>query len=284
MNEPKNHGVLRGPLAGNWVGGTIPWINRNPSGNWYRSTVVGEKQYFSNFDTMSCVSFAADNVCEIQIKDQTGIERNFSDRFLARGSNTTQQGNYVSTVLDALRFLGNVDEAVWPKPAEPTTWDAYMATIEPQIFPQAAKFKTLYDLQYEYIADMSPANVQHQLQHAPLMITIPGHEITALSLNNGILTILDDYIFNVDPLQPFIRQIKLSDVTDIFKAVLTVKGIQMNLMNDNGTYFLVGEKGKLGIADPESLKLLKQLTDAEITGSSLSPQVGIIEKGFVIHK
>lgn len=224
----KNHGVLRGPLAGNWPVGSIPFKVINPEGNWYKDLVIGEKQYFSNFDTMSCVSFAADNACEIQIKNQTGLEVNFSDRFLAKASGTTQQGNWVSVVLDTLRKLGNVEESIWPKPGEPTTWEAYMSTISQDVFNQALKFKVLYDLQYEYIPDHSLATIKKHLQHAPLMITIPGHEVTGISVDdNGVMTILDDYIFNVDPAQPFIRKINITDIQDIFKAVLTVKGIKM---------------------------------------------------------
>lgn len=175
---------------------------------------------------MACVSFATDNQGEIQIKHQTGFETNLADRFLAKVSGTTQQGNRVSTVLDALKLYGNVAEAVWPVPALPVTWDNYYSEITPAgVFTEALKFKVSYDLQYEYHTDHSPENVRRQLQHAPLLITIPGHEITGLYLepDNQTLWILDDYIFNVDPNQPFLRTIKLSDVTDIFKAVLTVR-------------------------------------------------------------
>lgn len=281
-----NHGIIPGKTPSDWLGGAIPWKNLNPLADWRLFTVVGEKQYFSNFDTMSCVSFAVNNVGEIQTKFQTGIEINDSDRFMARISNTTQQGNRVSTVLDARRFAGMVSETRWSKPAEPTTWAEYMSLIDPQVIAEAGNRKIVEDWQYEYLLDLSPANIRKQLQHAPLLITIPGHEITGLYLepDNKTLWVLDDYIFNVDPTQPFERTIKLSDVTDVYKAVLTVKGMQMYLENNNGTYFLVGEKGKLGIADPDSLQLLKQLTDAEQTGSSSAPQVGIIEKGFTIHK
>jgi len=239
----ENHGVISGKKKTDWIAGTIPWVNRNPSGNWHDFLVKGERQYFQGFDTMACVSFATNNVCEIQIKQQTGQEVNFSDRFLAKMSGTTNQGNWVYIVLDTWRKIGVVNEDEWPKPPEPTTFQAYYGDIPQFIIDRAKSQSTdLYDLQYEYINDHSPANIQKQLQHAPLLITIPGHEITGivLSADNKQLTVLDDYEFNQDPANPFVRKINLADVTDIYKAVLTVKkGLRMEILKVTGEATLV---------------------------------------------
>lgn len=238
----KNHGVIAGKLPNDWIAGAIPWENRNPSGNWYPYLVVGEKQYFSDFDTMACVSFATNNAMEIQIKHQTGVEKNFSDRYLAKMSDTMHTGNYVSKVLDTWRKVGAVDETLWPKPPEPATWDGYYAPIPLSIQNEGAKALELYNVQYEYIPEHDAASVKHHLQHAPLLITIPGHEITGIVIDSDdtTLTILDDYIYNVDPTQPFVRKIKLADVTDIYKAVLTVKPMgQFKTQNYKGELRLV---------------------------------------------
>lgn len=242
--EYKNHGVLpRIDHETAWVAGAIPYEVRNESGNWYPYLVQGEKQYFSNFDTMSCVSFATNNVMEIQIKHQTGVEKNFSDRYLAKLSGTTQRGNYVSTVLDTFRKFGAVDESVWPKPAEPTTWESYMSDIPQSVIDQAEK----YDVQYEYVGN-TPDAIKYHLKHAPLLITVPGHEVTGVVVDadDTHLTILDDYIFNVDPNQPFVRKTKISDITDVYKAVLTIK-------NMNQTKVVLGKDGKtVWLATPVS--------------------------------
>lgn len=270
-----NHGVIAGKKKTDFIAGTIPWENRNPSGNWYPFLVPGERQYFQGFDTMACVSFATNNVCEIQIKQQTGQEVNFSDRFLAKMSGTTIQGNWVYIVLDTWRHIGVVTEDEWPKPPEPTTFPAYYGSIPQFIIDRAAgQSIDKYDLQYEYIADHSAANVKKQLQHAPLLITIPGHEITGivLSIDNTELTVLDDYEFNQDPNQPFVRKIKLADVTDIYKAVLTVKkGIMDMLAFKFGTTIYVNVFAKwVPIADTDTFTELggdfskvKTLTQAE---------------------
>lgn len=290
MQKPINHGVIPGKKSNTFIGGTIPWENRNPSGDWHQFLVPGERQYFQGFDTMACVSFAVNNSHEIQIKQQTGQEVNFSDRFLAKMSGTTMSGNWVYIVLDTWRNIGVVNEEEWPKPPEPTTFDAYYNPI-PQFIQDRAKAQSTNKFGvpvYEYISDRSPANIKKQLQHAPLLITIPGHEITGivLSSDNVNLTVLDDYEFNQEPGNPFVRTIKLTDVVDIYKSVLTVKGDSMKLVNDGGTTYLVGPKGKIGIADPASEALMKQLDDVQVGSTA-----GIVQKGtmshddaFIIHK
>jgi hypothetical protein len=276
-----NHGIIPGKTPTDWLTGTIPWENRNPSANWRSSLVVGEKQYFSNFDTMACVSFATNNTCEIQIKAQTGIEVNESDRFLAKISGTTEQGNRVSTVLDARRKNGVVDEFIWPKPGEPTTWAAYYSEIPFPVKDLAKKALVRYDLVYEYLVDNTSNYgytadfLRYHLQHAPLLITIPGHEITGFAVddNNNELWVLDDYIYNVDPSQPFIRKIKLTDITDVFKAVLTVKnkkGLPMVIVtntSDVNTKWLLDGSVLRGYADLQAYQ--KDTTGREVTELTL---------------
>ncbi len=241
-----NHGVIPGKLSSDWIGGDIPWEDRNPTADWSPYLVVGEHQSWGSFDCKGCVSFATNNTCEIQIKHQTGVEFNDSDRMLAKESGTTQDGNYVSTVLLAKRDNRTVREAEWTTPPNPD-WNSYYAEIPQAIKDRALKTQPYYDLQWEYITDLSPENIRKQLHHAPLLITIPGHEVTGIKLeaDNQTLTILDDYVFNVDPNQPFVRKINLSDVTHIYKAVITMKGENMvgyKKQGDATTYIEIGGK------------------------------------------
>lgn len=67
-------------------------------------------------------------------------------------------------------------------------------------------------------------------------------------------------------------------------TLIKTSNTTMQLINDNGTFFLVGDKGKLGIADQASLAKLQSVESTSTTGSTVHvPQVGIIEQGFVIH-
>lgn len=271
----KNHGVIAGPLGADWRAGAIAYKIVNPEGNWIPKVVVGEHQSWGQFESMACVSFAVDNVVEIQIKDQTGIEVNHSDRFLAKMSGTTPQGNYVSTVLKARRDFRNVREPVWPTPANPN-WNSYYAEI-PQVIKDLAKItEPFFDLQWEYVGNTKDAIAYH-LKHAPLLITIPGHEVTGLKIEGDELVILDDYLFNIYPNMPFLRKIKISDITDIYKAVVTVRKEPMRLVNDNGTVYIVGEKGKIGLADEGLYKSLKEITTEETGSTAGIPQSKVIE-------
>lgn len=224
IDLPINHGVIPGNKSTNWIAGSIPYEVRNPSGDWTPYLVRPEKQYFNTFDTMACVSFATNNTAEIQIKQQTGVEVNFSDRFLAKMSGTTSQGNWVYIVLDTWRKIGVVNEEEWPAPPEPTTRDSYYQTI-PQFVIDRAKSQSTdkYDLQYEYIPEHTASAVNYHLKHAPLLITIPGHEITGIVLtaDGDNLTVLDQYPYSPS----YTRQIKLNSVTDIYKAVVTAKNM-----------------------------------------------------------
>lgn len=218
--ETKNHGVIPGPKQSDWVAGSIPYEVRNPEGVW--PLVRGEKQRFGTVDVMGCVSFASNSAAEIQILEQTGVEINFSDRELAKLSGTTTQGNRVSTVLDTQRKLGVVWEDEWPVPPVPFTWNEYYSPIPQFIVDRGIpQFKVKYELQYEYIPDMSAKSVAYHLKHAPLLITVPGHEMVGVALTGDKLTVLDTYLHGAN----YTKVISLSSITDIFKAVLTVKNM-----------------------------------------------------------
>ncbi len=64
----------------------------------------------------------------------------------------------------------------------------------------------------------------------------------------------------------------------IFNPWTLIKGDSMNLVNDNGTYYLVGELGKIGISDPVALAKFKAITAQETTGSTAAvPQKAVFK-------
>ena len=87
----------------------VQGIELQPDGQWKDYLPVGEKQHSVYFDTMACVTFSALNALEILIKRQYGIDINFSDRFTAKMSGTTTNGNYLYKVGDSIRKDGFVD-------------------------------------------------------------------------------------------------------------------------------------------------------------------------------
>ncbi len=218
----ENHGIIPGIKKTDWAAGTIPYEVRLASGDWRSHQVRGEKQWFRSFDTMACVSFATNNTCEIQYKQQTGIELNFSDRMLAKQSQTTPQGNWVYLVLDTARIDGQINEEEWPAPPEPTSWSAYYSAIPMFVMNRAqTQSKDKFSLAYEVINDKSATSIAYHLKHAPLLITIPGHEVVGVALQGNNLIYFDSY-------DPWIKSTSISNIDYIYKAVITAKGKPMS--------------------------------------------------------
>src|SRR3990167_2756789 len=109
----KNRGVLVGDRSTDYraglVSGNLPYEVRT-DGNYEPWLPPGEWQANDNGDSMSCVSFGALNAIETEENRQTGKQINYSDRWIAKMSGTTPQGNYLWKVLDAIREYGLVNE------------------------------------------------------------------------------------------------------------------------------------------------------------------------------
>jgi len=242
-----NHGVILGRKKSDWVAGTIPYEIRNPSGDWTPYLVRTEKQWFPTLDTQACVSFSANNVSEIQVKQQTGVEVNFSDRFLAKMSGTTHQGNWLYIVGDTLRKIGGVLEEEWPVPPEPFGWDDYYSPI-PQFILDRAKpqFLDKYTIQTEFIG-ISITEIEKHLKHAPLQIVIPGHAVAGIVIKiaGGVITYFDTY-------EPYLKTTTVNQLSDVYKILLTIKNMSnATFVHKTGT----GEYGfYLPALTPDALK------------------------------
>jgi len=166
-----NQGVLEGVKPEDFVAGAIPFEVRNASADWRPYLPSDERQSNGRADTMACVSYSFTNCVEIQLKKLTGQDFNFSDRFLAKLSGTTRQGNYLNTVADTARKLGLVKQETWPEPND-YTWESYYTDIPPDVVIKG-KTEFPFAVAYEWI----PSNAQtlaYHLRHAPIQITIPG--------------------------------------------------------------------------------------------------------------
>jgi hypothetical protein len=211
MDELKNLGVLIGKRPADFVGGTLPYIVRVPDGDWRPFLVKEEKQYSDNADTMGCVSFSANNSLEIQTKQQTGLEVNYSDRFLAKMSGTTHEGNYLYKVADTLRN-GIVTEDQYPTPSS-YTWDSYYAPISDDVIKKARKL----DVAYEWVKS-DKATLKHHLKHAPIQIIItknnPNHAVVLVAIEGDTAYYFDTY-------PPYLKTINVSDIyPDALKIVI----------------------------------------------------------------
>lgn len=279
MNE-LNHGVLIDQRPTDFIGGTLPYKVILQDGNWTPYITVGEKQFDNKIDYMACVSYSALNCIEIQQKQWSGKEINLSDRFTAKLSNTTPQGNYQYIVADSIRLNGCVLESDY-LPSPDLTWDQYYQSIPTDVM--AKMFKV--DMSYEWI-DCNLDQLRYHLKHAPIQITIPGqnpnHAVALINIDsNNVLHYFDSYPGTGDYLKTM-----TSMPATAMKLVLNqpIKLNDMKLVEQNGGYVLEGEKGYIGISKVEFLNELLKITDQIDHRAPVGNQVGIIEtaNGFII--
>lgn len=193
----KNFGVIEGQRDTDWLGGSIPYEVRNPSGDWTSYLPPGEWQANHLVDTMACVTFSALNSIETQYKFLTGIHREFADRFTAKMSGTTDKGNYLYLVGDSIREHsdgsgdGLVDELEWPAPLD-YTWGSYYEEIPQFIKDKGRQFLKEWKIQYEFI-NFDRDSLIHHLKQAPIQVVIPGHAVLAFTSTQQVTKYFDSY-------------------------------------------------------------------------------------------
>lgn len=162
-----------------------------------------ETQYDYRFDTFACVSFSALNDLEtvFNLKYATGMfgekekqwlkdngyvdyrtgKINFADRFTAKMSGTSQNGNSLGIVGDSARNHGLVPESAWSWPKEMSEsmtpeqkWSLYYAFIPQNIKDMGLKFRDMFDIGYQWVILNTPekANdiIKTWLPYGPIQI------------------------------------------------------------------------------------------------------------------
>lgn len=87
-------------------------------------------------------------------------------------------------------------------------------------------------------------------------------------LNGSVVDYNNGYFGYIDPLPFFGKEIIM----------------KLTIGSDNTTYYLEGDKGKIGFADPASFAKIQGLTSEQPQPTNKNvPQIGIFEQGIVIH-
>jgi hypothetical protein len=235
-----NSGVIPGSATKKlWIGGTIPYEVRLESGDWRPHVPVHEKQR-DPLETMACVTFSHNNCLEIQYKF-FGKDVNFSDRFLAKMSETTPQGNYLDKVADTSRKIGLVLESEWPNNPKAATWDEYYKEIPDDVKSKAVK----QPIAFEEIPHDKDSLLDH-LKQSPIQVTIPephpNHAVTLLHISGDRAYVQDHYSMQV-------RAIAVSSISYALKIVLNKPNIMeifqiageqtLVVKNLDGKYYIV---------------------------------------------
>lgn len=254
----KNTGLIPLPPRVDFVGASLPYEVVLGDGDWRPYLPVGEPQAVPQpnpvLETFACVSFSNNNCAEIQLKQQ-GVNVNFSDRFLAKLSGTTKQGNNFEAVYGTNLIYGRVMENQWPVLTN-YTWDSYYSSI-----PQSVKSKAIYyDEKREYIAtDLQ--TLKYYLKHTPIQITIPipvaNHAVVLVHIdNNNVLYYYDTY-----GVPSFLKTMTLrpqAAMRLIIKEKIMTKKFLVNDGGKIGCMVLEGFTGTIAFADSEPhLQMLK---------------------------
>jgi hypothetical protein len=150
------------------ITGIIPEVLQ-PSADWTEYLPVYEPQLI-NFDTMGCVTYSALNCLETLYNRRYGIEENFSDRFIAKASNTSLNGNYLSTVAETIRSHGLVAEKMWPFDAN--NWTEYMKDIPIEVIQAGQNSLDKYKVNWEWVVERDAKTVMEALTYSPLQVTV----------------------------------------------------------------------------------------------------------------
>lgn len=259
MAEYIEHGVILGNRPEDWVAGAIGSLSyeeRNPSGDW-RPYLVTKEYQKAKEDSMSCVSFSACSAIEIQEKFLTGKESNYSDRWIAKMSGTTREGNFLYKVGDAVRNLGMVKEESYPAPPN-YTWEQYHADIPAaklaELKKEGEQWKQKWDVKTEFINTSIgmwitvKEDLMKHLKHAPLQIVKPGHAIVNIFCEEDLVRYFDTY-------KPFEKTLAYTQIQTAYKYVLTPKTMYtIKKVKINGTHGVM-------IDTPNGAQVLKAVSE-----------------------
>ena len=182
MSQKENHGLIEAPLRPkDWLfGGGVSGITEDEmevlreDGQWDAFLPVYEPQYSAYFDTMACVSYGELNPLETLMFRKYTDKVNFSDRFLAKESGTTLQGNEMGKVGDVIRNVGLVPEEAWPFGPWIKSWDTYYADVPQELIEEAAKFKAQWKINYAFVSCDQDSLIS-ALRYSPLTVSLGGH-------------------------------------------------------------------------------------------------------------
>ena len=237
-----NYGFIPEDLKpDDYVLGASPLFKKvlQPDSDWTPYLPSGERQSGRNIETFSCVSQSFNNVLETLFKRKYNININFSDRFLAKASGTTQSGNLQSRVADTARKVGLVLESDYTADIDEVGWNEYYKPLTPELMAKAKKFLDEWEIGYEAIPPTILA-MKEGLKYSPLWAAgyawayNNGYYVSAGNPNHAFMpftpVVVNRLIF--DSYEPFIKKLA-ADYQLYYPKILT--------LNRKGETYNIGE-------------------------------------------
>lgn len=186
-------------IAGS-ITGLVPEI-LEASGQ-YDLDLPSEERQRLQFETSACVTFSALNALEtifdykvkhnlftpnqIKFLVQEGYispldgKVNFSDRYIAKLSGTTPDGNSFTEVGNTIDGVGLVPESDWPWSASVTNWSEYYGPIPQEIKDKGQRFNQHFKTRYQWVVNnqssQAPSLIKAHLPFGPIQIATQTSE------------------------------------------------------------------------------------------------------------
>lgn len=234
--------------------------------SWKDYSPRGERQRQNGFEPLSCTSYAVCNAIEMifnyklekeltkhdrQWLDEKGYlnekgKINFSDRFLAEMSDTTEDGNYIHKVAKIAATVGLVPEKDYPYPKDPT-WDKYYKEINDDLKKKGKEFLERFTLGYQWTDKL-----EEDIKESPIVVVVhawkkndDGLYYKAGDFNHAVVKYRKgNWIF--DSYRPFFKQVTSDNLqTHGIKFYVETKFKPYNMDIKNNTLIFKNEgKGR----------------------------------------
>lgn len=231
-------------LVGGLRGDLPPVLLKSP--DWTGFLPEGERQSRNGVETMSCVSHSFLNVLETHsVVANLGLF-DFSDRALAKASETSENGNYMWKVWDTARKLGLCAEPTWTWNAQIKTWADFYRELPQAALNEMAKFVVSFDIGLAWVDETDDNEMNEALHRTPLWCANKTHAFAVIGEGSkSNYKVFDSYAGNDGD---FIGEMPKSSICAAAMVWLKpkIKIPSVELKNDTLTFD--AEKGRVGVA------------------------------------
>lgn len=152
-----------------WLGSKkLGSVVLNEKGDWRPFLPLMEQQKIG-IEVNACVSFATLSNLEMLHKLQYGEEPNYSDRFLAKMSDTqpASGGNTPKKVADTFKHSGAIPESEWPY--DNSSLEEYYKEIPQRLIDMGADWLREFSVGYEWVAS---DKLKDALKRGPVSVAV----------------------------------------------------------------------------------------------------------------
>lgn len=156
----------------------------NPTGKWFEYRPIYEPQFGEGWDTFGCTVWGTENAIEILLKKLTGIEYNFSERFIYILGEIRPPGADPHKITEVIRENGLIENDLLPMTA---SYEEFL-TPDPmtsELLVEGQKWP--YELKHEWVwkgeqtREERMAKIREAIKYSPL-----GVSVTAWFEENGV--------------------------------------------------------------------------------------------------